>query len=224
MKYKQLWDLIFPVNCLGCFAPGAYLCPNCWPKKVRRPLRRTKVFLKPNFLDQIVAATDYQQMLVRRVILAWKYQFVRELSAPLAVLVEPKHLRPFVGYELMPIPLHRRRRRWREFNQAVDLAQILAARFSFKLLLNVLERSAYRTPQRELARKERLKNAQGIFQVIDRRQVRGKKILLVDDVLTTGATLNEAARVLKAAGALKVSALVLAAQTREIKKTSKKKF
>lgn len=114
------------------------------------------------------------------------------------------------GVLTMPVPLHPKRLRERGFNQSLLLARHVARQLETELDFFSLRRVRYTLPQTSLARKERQKNVRGAFRLEDLKAIRGKTILLVDDVATTGNTLNECARVLKKAGCKKVLCLVLA--------------
>lgn len=114
-------------------------------------------------------------------------------------------------YELIiPVPLHRWRLYARGFNQAVVLARAVAKRFEIPLDVTVLFRRKYGKPQTSLDRKSRRQNVKGVFDVLDYNRIKGYKILLIDDVYTTGSTIEECAEVLKVHGAREVGALTLA--------------
>jgi ComF family protein len=106
------------------------------------------------------------------------------------------------------IPLHRRRHRVRGFNQSLRLLLPLARQRRILVERRLLERVVETTPQARLTARERQRNLRGAFQASER--VEGRRILLVDDVATTLATLNAAARALRQAGATHVSAYVVA--------------
>lgn len=115
------------------------------------------------------------------------------------------------GRAVVPMPLHEKRLAERGFNQAQELAAPLVAAFAahgFTLAPDLLVREKDNPPQRGLSKEERQRNIRGIFKAVP--QTEGKRILLLDDVSTTGATLREAARALLAAGALSVDVVVLA--------------
>jgi ComF family protein len=107
----------------------------------------------------------------------------------------------------MPIPLHLTRLRQRGFNQALLLANELAKTFAITLCFDNLLRIRATKPQVQLTGAERIRNVSGAFAVIRPGDISGKSILLIDDVFTTGATINECSLVLKRAGADRVSAL-----------------
>ena len=111
---------------------------------------------------------------------------------------------------IMPVPLHRKRLRERGFNQAVILAREIAKRFSLPLDFLTLKRAVFTAPQVGLGREERSVNVRGAFAVRKPERMAGKRILLVDDVYTTGSTLTECARTLLKAEADSVAVLTLA--------------
>ena len=113
---------------------------------------------------------------------------------------------------VVPVPLHWTRQNWRGYNQAEILAKIAAEVFDFEFTPNIVRRTRFTKPQTQLTRKKRLKNIHGAFALCDdlaKEKIKGKSILLIDDVWTTGATLKECAKVLKRNGANKVWALTL---------------
>jgi ComF family protein len=111
---------------------------------------------------------------------------------------------------IIPIPLHPKRLRERGFNQSLILARQIARGQSLPVDYRSLERAIDTAPQTALKKTERSRNVKGAFIVNNRDAVKGKKILLVDDVLTTGSTVRECARILLASGAEDVAVLTLA--------------
>ena len=124
----------------------------------------------------------------------------------------------FIGADLLvPVPLHWRRLLRRRFNQSALLAYGLSARTGIACAPHLLQRAIYTKPQMKLAREERLRNVKRAFCVhmAAAASVQGKTIILVDDVVTTGATAEACARALKAAGANEVRVLSLARTVKE---------
>jgi ComF family protein len=111
---------------------------------------------------------------------------------------------------LIPVPLHAARLRWRGFNQSLLLARELASAWQMSANPFVLRRCRSTPPQVGLDERARRRNVRGAFEVADRASVKGRAVLLVDDVFTTGATVNECAVTLRRAGARYVDVLVLA--------------
>jgi len=147
---------------------------------------------------------------VRDAVRGFKYEQRFELARMFATMLA-KEAASMGTYDVaMPVPLHRLRLRKRGYNQAVLLSRPLARIMKIDHDTCALVRAREVGPQvdRELA--ERLVAVKGIFAVRHPERVRGKRVLLIDDVLTTGATVNECARILKKAGASRVDVLTIA--------------
>lgn len=111
---------------------------------------------------------------------------------------------------LMPVPLHPKRLRERKFNQSLLLARSITKNLNIDLDFLSLRRIRYTIPQIGLNNKDRKKNVRGAFGFVGKKSLKDRNVILVDDVATTGSTLNECARVLKKAGCRNVFCLVLA--------------
>lgn len=219
--------VLFPKICISCKREGAHLCEDCF---ALLPIAHTPSLLPKNSsLSGLFCAASYEDTLVKKVIHSLKYQpFLKELATPLAYSIiahlslldnpiihpqatkkTPSAARPS-SYILCPIPLHKKRLKWRGFNHTEEIAKVLAVALSIPMHTNILERTKNTPPQAELKKEERMRNMQDVFEVQEREFLEGKKVLLLDDVFTTGATLQEAARVLKKAGAHQVFGVVVA--------------
>lgn len=115
---------------------------------------------------------------------------------------------------MIPVPLHPRRLRERGFNQALLIAKVLEKRYKKALATRILRRWRWTEPQVNLSGKTRKKNVKGSFVISNPMAVEEKNILLLDDVYTTGATINECGRTLLKAGANEVYVLTLARSMR----------
>lgn len=148
---------------------------------------------------------------LKAVLQRYKYGRDVSLAVPLAaVLLEGCPL-PLRAYDLIvPVPLHLARLRWRGFNQAHLLARRVAAAAGVRLDAFAVQRLRPTRPQVELNIEERRHNVARAFHVVRPQSVDGRRILVVDDVYTTGATVNECSRALLQAGAESVDVLVLA--------------
>ncbi|PIV54739.1 ComF family protein [Candidatus Desantisbacteria bacterium CG_4_10_14_0_8_um_filter_48_22] len=111
---------------------------------------------------------------------------------------------------IVPVPLHRKRLREREFNQSELVADMIGSKYGIPVLADILSRTVYTSPQVALTRDERAENVKGAFKAGESSWLPKSNILLVDDVYTTGATACECARVLKQAGAESVYIFTLA--------------
>ncbi|MDH3443182.1 MAG: ComF family protein [Deltaproteobacteria bacterium] len=111
---------------------------------------------------------------------------------------------------IVPVPLHPKRLRWRGFNQSVLLAREVSRAYQVPMDPFLLQRRRETSPQTQLTEDERRKNMRGAFALGAGKSVRGKIVLLLDDVYTSGATVDECSRVLRKAGAKAVYVLTLA--------------
>ncbi len=142
-----------------------------------------------------------------------RYKYNRDVTLvrPLAELLRERCPVALSDFDVvMPVPLHVNRLRWRGFNQAHLLVKPLAREVGVPVDPWSLERVRPTRPQVELTEAERRRNVAGAFRVTRPERVRGRKILLMDDVYTTGATVDECSRALRRAGAVGIDVLVLA--------------
>ena len=155
---------------------------------------------------------------VRKGIHAFKYRFASDLADEFVSQTDNQILSGFKEPLLIPIPLHKKREKWRGFNQSSLIANKLAKKFGIICAENILIRTENTTPQAQLGKEERLQNIRGKFAVNDEVlriilcEVEGSQptFVLVDDVWTTGSTMQEAAKVLKKAGVQEVWGFTLA--------------
>jgi len=149
----------------------------------------------------------------RDLIHAFKYRNKTHLRRPLALLTLER-LAEFIQSRrpdlIMPVPLHRKKLSSRGFNQALLLGEIFSHRLNVPLDRWNLRRIRWTVPQVNLAAGDRRANVKGAFAIHDPAQVNGRRVLLVDDVLTTGSTVEECGRVLKTAGAGDVTVVTVA--------------
>ncbi|MBI2611637.1 ComF family protein [Candidatus Gottesmanbacteria bacterium] len=161
-------------------------------------------------IDGVFALTYYKGAM-KRAIRLLKYHSVTDLVTELSSLLVslyPSFLPKFDYF--VPVPLSRKRERLRGYNQAELLARAIGTRFSVPIETTILSRVQYLKPQVDLRGDERRKNIIGSFSYNSSFTISNKNVCLVDDVSTTGATLMECGKVLKANGAGKVWAIVLA--------------
>ncbi len=111
---------------------------------------------------------------------------------------------------VLPVPLHRTRLRERGFNQAVVIAKGCFPQWKYKIETSLMHRRRATVPQSLLTGKERRSNLKNIFHLTDASGVAGKRVLLVDDVFTTGSTVDECSRILRSAGAARIEVFTLA--------------
>ncbi len=146
---------------------------------------------------------------IKELIKQVKYKFVADMGEEIVELVG-KVERVLPSPVLIPIPLAEKRWRWRGFNQSELLGKMIAKKNGWGFESMLLKRVKTRGPQVGLTMKERKENIRGVFAVNQDKRKENENVILFDDVWTTGATMKEAARVLKRAGVSKVWGLVLA--------------
>jgi ComF family protein len=203
--------LLFPDRCAGCGEPGSLFCEQC--RGTLRPYPRQDLPLRcpqqPPLLDTITIGYLFEGVL-RDAIHALKYERVRRIAEPLGeLLVEQIRHRPLHADALVPVPLHPRRMAERGFNQSELLAAPLARASGIPLLGRGLARQRETAHQVGLDARARLDNVREAF-VWQQPMPAPARVVLIDDVLTTGATLIACAQALRRAGAREVWALVLA--------------
>jgi ComF family protein len=213
---RRLLDVLLPPACPGCGREGAAVCSKCLPSLARRRDEPPGVPLglattQPRGLVQLEWCCSYSGV-ARAALAALKYDGELRLVDVLAEQMAARWGRAGIGGDvLVPVPVHAARLKERGFDQAELLARA-AGRLLKMPVATVLERAARTAAQHSLGRRARAANVGGAFSIKagGRRQVSGGWIMLVDDVVTTGATLSGCAAALYAAGAHAVSGLALA--------------
>ncbi len=218
-------ELLFPKFCFGCRREKEYLCQDC--KSVLEISGLHQNYSTQNLKDLYFSA-DYGNPLIKKLIHKFKYEpFIKELAKSLSSLIiehfqlldnKPDFFSPFQGqgfsywadFTLIPVPLGRKRLKWRGFNQAQEIGKELPNFFSIPLAPDCLIKTRETLPQLELSDEERKENIKNVFLVKNKELIKQKRVLLVDDVYTTGSTMEEAAKVLKENGAKEITGIVVA--------------
>lgn len=223
--WHRALDLLFPPQCVVCGRLERWLCPECLAHipLLDAPLcpRCGRLWdgeglcractEQPLTLSRIRAAVLFAPGPVQDSLHALKYRGAADLAIALSALLLTAWERyAFDSDLLIPVPLHPRRERWRGYNQAALLALNLGARLQRPVAPRALQRVRYTPSQTRLNREERRKNVAEAFALKPGLDVSGLRITLIDDVATTGATLDACAHVLVAHGAIDVTALTVA--------------
>ena len=218
---KTLLDFALPPRCAGCAdvieEVGAF-CPDCWGRMewlgnsgcqtCGLPLAATEAeqcgrcLAEPPKLDRMRAALAYDD-LSRSIVLRLKYGRKVALARTMARYMAPLG----AGRDealVMPVPLHRRRLWSRGFNQSGLVARELASGWGYPFEAGLLRRTKATVPLKGMSHSQRRKAVSGAFAVFDPERIRGREIILVDDVLTSGSTAEACARALRKAGASRV--------------------
>ena len=226
----ELTDLFLPPSCLACGAltgvtPVPGLCPCClgdlqpisspacprcrlpYPAEDGSDHLCEPCIKDPPAFAGVIAAGIHDGLL-RRAVHRFKYGGACELDRPLGQLLAQVGQPSSACDLIVPVPLHPTRLRERGFNQSLLLARELGRRYRLPVASRVLYRQRPTPPQRGLRAQERRRNLKNSFAL--RENLGGRHVILVDDVLTTGATVRECSRVLVAGGADSVTVMVLA--------------
>lgn len=217
-------DAVFPEFCAGCEAEGELLCVEC-RGSARVDLQAAKCpfcervtisgsvcrkCARSTSLDGCFALAHYAEPAVKGVIKKWKYQFAEDAEHQVAAWIRAsnlEHVLPKLPWTVVPACLHPERKRWRGFDQSERLARLIASELGFEYSES-LRRHKKTLPQAALGeRRRQIGELQGAFVSANDPP---PYVLLIDDVLTTGATLDAAAAALKHAGTESVWGLVLA--------------
>jgi ComF family protein len=212
-------DLAFPASCPGCGREGEPLCAACLPAlDARLTLPGGTPIGLPVDLPALLLQLEWCAPFagpVRAALHHLKYGGERRLAEPLGAAVARRWARVGTGAEIVvPVPVHAERERRRGYDQAALIAEVVGGRLRLPVV-RALERGRATVAQFELGRDERAANVAGAFRLRSgetavARAIVGRWVLLVDDVVTTGATLAACAVALEAAGALAVSAIAVA--------------
>jgi ComF family protein len=229
--FRRFIDLLYPPRCLICgsFVDDALcsaclggfsrvvspVCPICggpFHRGIEEDHVCEECLRRRPFFESAAAPYVYDGPIMDA-IHRFKYEgkaHIAKAFGPLLASFGKEWLKEEEDRTIMPVPLHPRRLRQRGYNQSLLLARHVAAGLGGSLDFLSLRRIRDTRVQTGLKRDERRRNVKRAFEVVDRKAVKGKTVLLVDDVATTGSTLNECARVLRKAGCSRVYCLVLA--------------
>ncbi len=210
VKIKNLTlNFLFPQKCIGCGKENCILCSQCLERIDYPTLIKDK---------NVWAATDYNDVLAQKAIWMLKYRSIKSVAEPLAELIYKRLMEASLPigseaskYVLIPVPLSYKRLKKRGFNQTELIAGYLSQKSNFPVITSVLYKIKETSSQVSLKdKKKRLENLAGSFELKNSQSITGKNIILIDDVSTTGATINEAIKVLREARPRKIMAMVVA--------------
>jgi ComF family protein len=214
-------ELVFPDNCLLCrrFLNSRHqrqICTGCQAQLVFNPTPYSRQTTDSHAFDQSWSVCLYNET-AQKLLHAFKYNSKTSLCktfVPLMIEFIDRHQVPVREFDwLTPLPLHPARLRERGYNQSALLSIALSRHYGIAHTENLLVRQKQTRTQTELGAKQRWTNMEGAFRIKNLNDVTDKRVLLIDDLYTTGATLHSAAEVLKNAGASRVGALTFSITT-----------
>lgn len=217
--WEAVLDFFYPPLCVLCrerlSRKEKVVCSRCWARVERwegEVPRDGARLVKPVYTACIYQSQpgEEDKEPMRGIIHNLKYRNKKSLAKPLGKMMVEALDRSLLPEVIIPVPLHPARKRERGYNQSELLAREVGIHLNLPVMNQVLKRIKNTPSQTGLARDKRLENMRGAFRIKDASAVREKKVLLVDDVTTTGATLEACGEALVLAGAKEIRAVVAA--------------
>ncbi len=230
--YHHIINYLLPKRCLSCSSltqDANSFCGNCWKnlnfinspfckccgREFALDLSEQQECLKcishPPSFDKARALFKFDEH-SKHIIHAFKYYDKTILAKSFAEMLSSRYSYDIAESDIIvPVPMHRFKRLFRMYNPAQILAQELHLAINLPIQMNVLVKTKWTKPQTTLSRKARLKNIAGSIKIENLSKIKGKKVILIDDVITTGTTVSLCSRLLKKAGAKEVVVLSIAA-------------
>jgi ComF family protein len=204
---KLLLNCLFPKQCYGCGISQTWLCRKCF-SKIKNYQGQVPRYLEG--VCNLIIASEYNDLVLKEIIQAFKFNFNIELVIPLAALLYSRISWEVLNkkYLIIPIPLHKKRLAWRGFNQSELIARELSKLTGWTINKDLIKIKKTKE-QAGLKEAERLKNQAGVFKWTG-QNLAGQNIILLDDIITSGATISQAILVLKQAGAGEIIAMAIA--------------
>ena len=225
---SSLLSLIFPKICFGCTREGTHFCEPCTQYLLTLRFKEGVCLYCGSVarhhicascgqtygLKDLIVGMSFKQAIIETIIHAWKFQGLRDLTAPLARLLTatlteftPPHLNQMI---IVPMPMHWIRQRRRGYNQTELLANEIGRALELPIATKTLQRRWSPQQSKMRSAQERERNVESVFYCPTPTAIVGQHFLLLDDLTTSGATLAQAAYALRLNGAASVSAAVIA--------------
>lgn len=199
-------EIIFPPKCGICGKIGeGYICNNCYNMFVINKIYK-------NYNRERFHMLKYEGI-IRDKLIEYKFNDKPHLYRMFyEILIKDKNACDFLkGYDIIiPVPIHKKRKSLRGYNQSELIAKKLSDRFKMPMYIDVLKKQINTIPQSSLGKKARKSNAQNVYKVDNMQKIKNKNVVILDDIYTTGATANECIKVLKDAGAYRVGIITIA--------------
>lgn len=205
----NILELIYPKTCGMCNKISkSYICNKC-KLKLKKILKLNKINFNDKYFDSLTYLFRYEGN-IRTMILEYKfkdksylYKFFSE------IIVNNCNLKN--KYDIiLPVPIHKKRKLQRGYNQSELIAKDIAKNIDIEYSNSVLQKIKNTLPQSSLNKSQRINNVLGVYNIIKPQYINDKKIILMDDIYTTGSTVNECSKILKKNGAILVDVLTLA--------------
>ncbi len=213
--FEKFLNLIFPNVCGFCNKIDKNsLCENCELKLAKYRINGIKDYTKDNkkYFNYLYSALKYENE-VREKIIKYKFNENSYLYKTFAkIIIKDKKVYGFLKlYDIIiPVPMHKLKKSVRGYNQSELVANEIAKQMELPFEKNVLIKTKNTKVQSTLTKTQRIENVKNAFFVTDTTKVKDKKVVLIDDIYTTGCTVNECSKVLKQAGAREICVVTIA--------------
>lgn len=209
---NKILEIIFPNVCGICGKIDKHnLCPQCKIKLKKLIKANITKMSNKNFTNLAYLFT--YGGIIREKIIKYKFKDSAYLYKTFAeIIIKNKKMCGFIkNYDIIiPVPIHKKRYKERGYNQSELLASEIAKTLNISIEKHVLTKNVNNTPQSKLSKIERKNNANGVYKIINAQKIKNKKIIIIDDIYTTGSTANECSKVLKQAGASEIAVFTIA--------------
>ena len=215
---EELLDLLYPKTCIICGKENKdILCDTCFEKrffnKVENECRIENYNNKNKSFNEHLYLFKYEKE-IRSIILDYKFNdkaYLRDFFVKI-ILKNEKICRKIKKYDIMiPVPIHKKRKSQRGYDQSELIAKKLVKSFdNLELITNCLVKQKHTIKQSALSKNERKQNVIGVYKLKNKEKISNKRIILFDDIFTTGSTTNECAKILKENGVSKVLVFTIA--------------
>lgn len=208
----NLLELIYPNVCGFCNK----ICKDELCKKCKNKIKEYEINIikkpKNKYFEELISIFKYEGI-IREKIIQYKFEDKAYINNTFTkiILKNEKICGLLKKYDIIiPVPIHKKRKAQRGYNQTQLIASKISRCLNIKFCNNVLVKNKDIIAQSKLNKKERIQNIKGAFKILNLEEIKGKNILLLDDIYTTGSTANECSKILKKAGAKKLGVLTIA--------------
>lgn len=211
--FTALLECIYPPVCGVCGKVGEkWICNKCLHNIQAKAENRRRGYLTASYEDGFFLLS-YHRDEIKKMLLSYKFYQLAYLYRTFVkiILKNEKACRFLKKYDIMiPVPIHNNRKRKRGYNQSELIAKEIGKKLNIPVISNCLVKIKNVVPQSTLNKEQRKQNIKGVYQVKKEETIKGKRIVLVDDIFTTGSTLEECSKMLKQAGASKIGIFTIA--------------
>lgn len=199
-------DILFPKKCLNCGKQGNYLCETCLLKYNLK----FKIFkISKKSYEYFMYLDEYKND-IRTKILKFKFYDASYMNEFFLGFLDNKSCDFLKTFDvIIPVPMHKEKKKRRGYNQTELISENLSKKINVKYLPNVLMKIKINKTQSLLSKVERIENVKNVFEIKNPEKINGKNIILIDDIFTTGVTIEECSKILKNKGAKKICAFVI---------------